>query len=131
MSFLSEATARRLSLASTSRIAMLQAPRQFSTSIAMQKTVTEAAKDTVKNIDQKISDKLVDGINASSTIAQKVTGKTSEASSKASGSAEEIRSKMKAEAEELKGKAKGTAEEAKGKAKGTAEEAKGKVQGNL
>ena len=28
------------------------------------RTITEAAKDTVKNIDQKISDKLVDGINA-------------------------------------------------------------------
>lgn len=62
MSFLTEAAIRRLAL--TSRVAAVQAPRQFSTSIVAQKTVTEAAKDTIKNVDRKVSDKLVDGINA-------------------------------------------------------------------
>lgn len=38
------------------------APRAFSTSLANRKTATEAVKDTVKTVDRKVSDKLVDGI---------------------------------------------------------------------
>ncbi|KAI1497272.1 hypothetical protein F5X99DRAFT_397471 [Biscogniauxia marginata] len=64
MSFLTEATVRRLSLTSASRIVMVQAPRQqFSTSVVWQKSVTESAKETIKNVDRKVSDKLIDGIN--------------------------------------------------------------------
>ncbi|KAI8626163.1 hypothetical protein F5Y19DRAFT_478768 [Xylariaceae sp. FL1651] len=113
MSFLTEAAVRRLAL--TSRVAAVQTPRQFSTSIAARKSVTEAAKDTIKTVDRKVSDKLVDGINAGSRATEKVTGKATEANYKAAGSAEEIRGKMKGEAEELKGKAKGAAKEAEGK----------------
>ncbi|KAI0544161.1 hypothetical protein F4679DRAFT_589779 [Xylaria curta] len=115
MSFLSEAAVRRVALAS--RVASVQAPRQFSTSIAARKTMTEAAKDTLKTVDRKVSDKLVDGINAGSKAAETVTGKATEANYKAAGTAEEIRGKMKAETEELAGKAKGAAKEAEGKIK--------------
>lgn len=61
MSFLSEAAIRRVAL--VSRVASVQAPRQFSTSIAARKTMTESAKDTLKSVDRKVSDKLVDTIN--------------------------------------------------------------------
>ncbi|TRX96077.1 hypothetical protein FHL15_003219 [Xylaria flabelliformis] len=115
MSFLSEAAVRRVALAS--RVASVQVPRQFSTSIAARKTMTEAAKDTLKTVDRKVSDKLVDGINAGSKAAETVSGKTTEASYKAAGTAEEIRGKMKGETEELAGKAKGAAKEAEGKIK--------------
>jgi len=62
MSFLTEAVARRVPLAS--RVVLVPVPRQFSTSIAARKSVTEAAKETLKTVDRKVSDKLVDGINA-------------------------------------------------------------------
>ena len=38
------------------------AHRVFSTSLATQKTATEAVRDTVKTVDRKVSDKLVGGI---------------------------------------------------------------------
>lgn len=62
MSTITQVAARRLAL--TSRVTVAAAPRYFSTTIAAQKTVTEAAKDTLKEVDRKVSDKLVDGINA-------------------------------------------------------------------
>ncbi|KAI2635764.1 hypothetical protein GGS26DRAFT_511917 [Hypomontagnella submonticulosa] len=114
MSFLTEAAARRLAL--TSRVAVIPAPRHFSTSIAARKSVTETAKDTLKTVDRKVSDKLVDGINAGANLASKVKGEAD--SGKVKGTAEEIRGRVKGEAEELKGKAKGAAEEAEGKVKG-------------
>jgi hypothetical protein len=62
MSFLTEVAVRRVPLAS--RAVLVQAPRQFSTSIAARKSVTETAKETLKSVDRKVSDKLVDTINA-------------------------------------------------------------------
>jgi hypothetical protein len=59
MSFLTKTALR------TSRAVSVQAPRQFSTSIAARKTISETAKDTLKTVDRKVSDKLVDGINVS------------------------------------------------------------------
>jgi hypothetical protein len=38
------------------------APRAFSTSFAAHKSATETVKDTVKTVDRKVADKLVDGI---------------------------------------------------------------------
>jgi hypothetical protein len=38
------------------------APRAFSTSLVAQRTAAQAAKDTLKTVDRKVSDKLVDGI---------------------------------------------------------------------
>ncbi|KAI0433124.1 hypothetical protein F5Y09DRAFT_97657 [Xylaria sp. FL1042] len=125
MSF-SQTVVRRAGLAS--RVALIQAPRQFSTSIAARKSVTEAAKETLKSVDRKVSDKLVDGINIGSKAAQTVTGKAKEANYKAAGSAEEIRSKAKSNAEELAGKTKGAAKEAEGSIKGATKEAEGKAK---
>ncbi|KAI1364040.1 hypothetical protein F5Y08DRAFT_223752 [Xylaria arbuscula] len=129
MSFLTETIVRRVAL--TSRVASIQAPRQFSTSMAARKTIAESAKDTIKSVDRKVSDKLVDGINAGSKAAEAVTGKATEANYKAAGSAEEIRSKAAGKAEELAGKAKGAAKETEGEIKGAAKSAEGKVKGSL
>ncbi|KAI1088521.1 hypothetical protein F5B19DRAFT_471055 [Rostrohypoxylon terebratum] len=115
MSFLTEAAARRLAL--TSRVIAVPVPRHFTTSIAAQKTVTEAAKDTLQSVNRKVSDKIVDGINAGETIVSKVKGEAD--AGKAKESAEEIRGKLKAKAEEAKGAAKGAAKEAEGEVKGS------------
>ncbi|KAI0096746.1 hypothetical protein GGR51DRAFT_567001 [Nemania sp. FL0031] len=115
MSFLSEAAIRRMAL--VPRIASVQAPRQFSTSLAARKTITESAKDTLKSVDRKVSDKLVDTINVGAKAAEAVTGHATHANYKAAGTAEEIRGKMKAESEELAAKAKGAAKDAEGKIK--------------
>ncbi|KAI0534743.1 hypothetical protein GGR58DRAFT_481777 [Xylaria digitata] len=129
MSFLTETIARRVAL--TSRVASIQAPRQFSTSMASRKTITEAAKDTIKSVDRKVSDKLVAGINIGAKAAETVTGKATEANYKVTGSAQEIRNKMHAESEELAGKAKGAAKEAEGSVKGAAKHAEGKAKSAL
>ncbi|KAI0206655.1 hypothetical protein F4808DRAFT_2297 [Astrocystis sublimbata] len=129
MSFLTEAAARRVAL--VSRATSLRAPRQFSTSLAARKSVTEAAKDTIKTVDRKVSDKLVDGINAGAKAAETVTGKAANANAKASGTAEEIRGQAKGTSEELLGKAKGAANEAEGSIKGAAKKAEGEVKGSM
>jgi hypothetical protein len=54
MSFLT-----RTAIRSTRSISLV---RPFSTSLVTRKTATEAVKDTVKTVDRKVSDKLVDGI---------------------------------------------------------------------
>ncbi|KAI0475462.1 hypothetical protein GGR56DRAFT_515136 [Xylariaceae sp. FL0804] len=115
MSFITQVAARRMAL--SSRAAMVQAPRQFSTTIAAHKSATEAAKDTLKSVDRKVSDKLVDGINAGSKAAEKVTGEATEKGYKASGTASEVEGKMKGKTEELKGKAEKVAKDAEGKVK--------------
>ncbi|KAJ8113877.1 hypothetical protein ONZ43_g5046 [Nemania bipapillata] len=90
--------------------------------MAARKTMTETAKDTLKSVDRKVSDKLVDTINVgeppTAKAAEAVTGKATEANYKATGTAEEIRGKMKAESEELAAKAKSAAKTAEGKIKG-------------
>lgn len=49
-----------------SRIAAVRTSRTFTTSLAAQRTATEAVKDELKHIDRAVSDKLVDGINIAS-----------------------------------------------------------------
>ncbi|KAK9771652.1 putative Lea domain protein [Seiridium cardinale] len=117
MSFLTETVTRRMAL--SSRAVFVQTPRQFSISARYQKSATETVKDAAKTVDRKVSDKLVDGINAASEVAQKTTG--ADVSQKVKGTAEEIRGEAKGKASELKGEAKGAANEAAGKAKGAAE----------
>lgn len=141
MSFLTEAATRRLAL--TSRVVAVPVPRHFTTSIAARKTVTETAKDTLKAVDRKVSDKLVDGISAGGKysltllliirylqkyVANWTVG-TENIASKVKGEVDT--GKVKGTAEEIRGQAKGQAEELKGKAKGAAKEAEGKVKGSL
>jgi hypothetical protein len=67
MSFLSEATFRRVATLQLPRTLASSAPRAaFSTSIQLNKTATETAKDALKTVDRAVSDKLVDGINVAS-----------------------------------------------------------------
>ncbi|KAF2219184.1 hypothetical protein BDZ85DRAFT_243805 [Elsinoe ampelina] len=123
--------------------------RPFSTTYAVKKSATEAAKDTLKSVDRTISDNLVKGIDKTSEAAQaaksavnsntgSAQGKASELAGEAQGKASELSGKAKSalnsnsgtasgKAEELKGEAKGKASELSGKAKGAAEEIKGKM----
>ncbi|KAL2072129.1 hypothetical protein VTL71DRAFT_11472 [Oculimacula yallundae] len=59
MSFLTSRTILR-----ASRTSFAVAPRAFSTSFVARKSATESVKDTVKTVDRKVSDVLVDGIEA-------------------------------------------------------------------
>lgn len=60
MSFLTQVATRRMAMAS--RSVMTQAPRSFSVATRLQKNPVEATKDTIKQVDRKVSDKIVDGI---------------------------------------------------------------------
>ena len=62
MSFLTENVIRRVALAP--RVIAFQAPRTFTTSFALQRTATDAVKDTAHKVDRVVSDKIVDGIEA-------------------------------------------------------------------
>ncbi|KAK7757362.1 hypothetical protein SLS62_000374 [Diatrype stigma] len=117
MAFITKVAGRRMALAA--RASVVQAPRQFSTSLAAQKSATETVKDSLKTVDRKVSDKLVDGINVGAAAAEKVKGATTGAAESAKGSAEELRGEAKGKASELKGEAKGAAKEAEGKVKGS------------
>ncbi|KAK0764833.1 hypothetical protein N5P37_002305 [Trichoderma harzianum] len=122
-----------------SRIAAVRTSRTFTTSLAAQRTATEAVKDELKHIDRAVSDKLVDGINIATKASHKVMETAEDLSSSgvssqvegmgahAKGKAEGMKSAAKGKAEEMKGKA----EEMKGKAKGTAAKAKGKADETL
>ncbi|KAL2881488.1 hypothetical protein SGCOL_003054 [Colletotrichum sp. CLE4] len=125
MSFLIEATGRRL--ATIPRViprAAVAAPRTFTTSFAAQKSATETVKDGLKTVDRKVSDKLVDGINASANVAEKFKQNVPNTQGEAAGKAQELKGEAAGKAQELKGEAKGKANELAGKAKGTADQVK-------
>ncbi|KAK8095650.1 Lea domain protein [Apiospora kogelbergensis] len=132
MSFLTQVATRRMVMAS--RSAMTQAPRSFSVAARLQKTPVEATKDTIKQVDRKVSDKIVDGIETAEQAAQKVkntdmAGKVKGAADQAAGKAEEVKGQVAGKSAEVKGKAAGKSEELKGEAKGTAQKAAGKAKG--
>lgn len=66
MSFLTENIIRQATL--IPRIIARQSPREFSTSLVFNRTATEAIKDGAKSVDRAVSDKLVDGINATGEL---------------------------------------------------------------
>ncbi|KAK7965179.1 hypothetical protein PG996_000464 [Apiospora saccharicola] len=127
MSFITKTFTSRMAM--TSRSVMTQAPRQFSVAARLQKTPVEATKDTLKQADRTVSDKLVDGIDAAQTAAQKAKGTAEQIKGQAAGKAQEVKGQAAGKTEELKGKAAGKSEELKGEAKGTAQEAAGKAKG--
>lgn len=64
MSFLIEASARRMATFQLPRTVATTAPRAaFSISTRQQKTATESVKDGLKTVDRAVSDKIVDGID--------------------------------------------------------------------
>jgi hypothetical protein len=92
--------------------------RTIATSPILQKSVTEAVKQTAQAIDRKAADAALKGIETGEKVtetAKSAAGKTSELAGEAKG--------------EYAGKAKGMKEEAKGKARGAAQEVEGKVKG--
>ena len=70
MSFLTENIFRRMAVMPRvmPRVIAVQAPRRFTTYNALNKTAVETVKDAAKTVDRKVSDKLVDGINAAGTL---------------------------------------------------------------
>ncbi|KAL1842481.1 hypothetical protein VTK73DRAFT_3112 [Phialemonium thermophilum] len=140
MSFLTEATVRRLAGSQLPRALGTTAPRaSFSVSVQHQKSAKDTVKDSLKTVDRVVSDKLVDGINVGATVANKIkeagsevkkgqaTGKAAELKDETKGKASELAGEAKGKASELTGQAKGKAEEVAGKARGAAEEAKQKL----
>ncbi|KAH8706443.1 hypothetical protein BGZ61DRAFT_477089 [Ilyonectria robusta] len=126
MSFLTENIIRQATL--IPRIIARQSPRAFSTSLVFNRTATEAIKDGAKSVDRAVSDKLVDGINATEAVGSKLKDGVQEVTQgKTSGKAAELRGEAKGKASELAGEAKGAAEQAKGKVKGAVDQAKSKM----
>ncbi|SPQ24472.1 6874b1f8-1e6f-4b78-8e44-b32f7ed6bc2d [Thermothielavioides terrestris] len=101
---------RRLAPSTLSRAA-------FTTSARHPKSAVDAATETLKSVDRKVSDKIVDGINIGTAYANKMKEATHEGKA----------SEMKGKAHEAAGEAKGKASEMKGKASEVASEAKGKA----
>ena len=95
--------------------------RTVATSPVLQKSVTEAVKQTSQAIDRKVADIALKGIET----GEKVT----ETAKSAVGKTGELAGEAKGKAGEYAGEAKGMKEEAKGKAKGAAQEVEGKVKG--
>ncbi|KAK2030136.1 hypothetical protein LX32DRAFT_638505 [Colletotrichum zoysiae] len=125
MSFLIETTGRRL--ATLPRVVprtLAAAPRSFTTTAPVQKSPTEAVKDGLKTVDRKVSDKLVDGIDAGANVAEKVKKVVPNSTAEAKGKAEELKGEASGKTSELSGQAKGKASELAGKAQGTAEQVK-------
>jgi uncharacterized protein YjbJ (UPF0337 family) len=142
--------ARRAAVFSIPRTALVSVPRaSFTTSIILQKTAAETAKDGLKAVDRAVSDKLVDGINIGgmSHIFKNVDAALSyrrralqwlsdcwsryaaAVGEKVKEVAEDVTGKTTGQAQELRGEASGKASELKGEAKGKASELAGKAQG--
>lgn len=73
MSFLTELTARRMATVSRAALRTSVPRASFTTTVQMRKTPVEATKDTLKNVDRAVSDKLVDGINVASTLYTRIS----------------------------------------------------------
>ncbi|KAJ0164516.1 hypothetical protein CTA2_810 [Colletotrichum tanaceti] len=130
MSFLIETTGRRL--ATLPRViprTFAVAPRSFATTVPAQKSATETVKDGLKTVDRKVSDKLVDGIDAGANVAEKVKQAVPNTMGEAKGKAEELKGEAKGKVNELSGQAKGKAEELKGEAAGKTKGAADQVKG--
>lgn len=148
MSFLTQRLPRSLAT-SIPRTLTTTSIRTFTTSPALSKTATDSVKDGLKTVDRAVSDKLVDGINLTSTSALPrgphkefhILTEVGAAADKAKKTKDNLANSATAKqaegkAEELKGEAKGAAgqasgmaQEMKGEAKGKAQEVKGKVKG--
>ncbi|KAK4122029.1 hypothetical protein N657DRAFT_682494 [Parathielavia appendiculata] len=121
----------------------------FTTATRYQKSAVESAKDTLKTVDRKVADKLVDGIDIgtayaskvkeaatqttegkASAVASKIKEATSEVSAgKVTGKAAELRGEVQGKASEVAGEAKGKASELAGEAKGKTSEMMGEAKG--
>jgi hypothetical protein len=128
MSFLTESAVRRVAM--LPRAIAITAPRPFTTSLRVQKTATETIKDSAKAVDRAVSDKLVDGIDAATSAAEKVKQSTEHvAKNDVAAKAQELKAKAAGKASELEGEAKGAAHQAAKKAQSTADVAAGKAKG--
>ncbi|KAH6615897.1 hypothetical protein B0J18DRAFT_438454 [Chaetomium sp. MPI-SDFR-AT-0129] len=124
---------RRLATTTTTSTTSSILPRAaFSTTVRHQKSAVDSAKETLKSVDRKVSDKLVDGINIGSAYADKIKEASEDVSKgKVTGKASELRGEVAGKASEVAGEAKGKASELAGEAKGKAKEVKGEVKEKL
>ncbi len=150
MSFLVETVARRLPVVPRAAASVPRtAAAAFSSAAPRHKSAAEVARDTLKSVDRAVSDRLVDGINITSTVLLSscfylplhaltdskatVGNKIKEAGSdvvegNATGKAAELRGEAKGAASNAAGKTKGTASELEGKARELAGTAKAEMQ---
>ncbi|KAI4164969.1 MAG: hypothetical protein LQ342_001245 [Letrouitia transgressa] len=128
MSFLLRTSTRTLPIARA---------RLLSTTPLVRKSAVDTAKDAAKNVDRKVSDAAVKGIEkggkskANLANIEQASAKAKESvglgAKKAEGTASEVAGEAKGKASEVTGEAKGKAQEVTGKARGKAEEVKGKL----
>ncbi|KJR88780.1 uncharacterized protein SPSK_08022 [Sporothrix schenckii 1099-18] len=113
MSFLTESIFRRVATAAPRISATTLAPRvatasfihsrHLSSTAPQRKTVTEAAKDTLKSVDRAVSDKLVDGINIGSAVADKAKEASKDITGgRVADKAEELRDDLASKAKHAK-----------------------------
>lgn len=74
MSFLIEATSRRMGAisrtAARTNLLPTASRASFTTSVRLHKTATESVKDTLKTVDKAVASKVVDGIDAGGTFKE-------------------------------------------------------------
>ncbi|CAN8105425.1 unnamed protein product [Discula destructiva] len=128
MSFLTEMTTRRMAAFTRTRITTTIPRASFTTSLSQRKNVVDAGKDTLKNVDRAVSDKLVDGIDAGVAAKDKVKETAAPIVGKAQSEASKLTGEAQGKASELKGKAEGNAASAKGTVDEKAGELKGKAK---
>ncbi|KFY19818.1 hypothetical protein V493_07822 [Pseudogymnoascus sp. VKM F-4281 (FW-2241)] len=107
------------------------AVRAFSVSAVRGKGPVDAAKDALKTVDRKVSDKLVGGIKAGETVAQKTGLKGHKAKKEFEEELYSEEGEVKGKMEDAIGEVKGKASELAGEAKGKAKEAEGKIKGKM
>ncbi|MCJ1365960.1 hypothetical protein MMC16_005085 [Acarospora aff. strigata] len=111
------------------RLARVAPRAAFSTSIRTQKSAIDAAKDTLKEIDRKVADSAVKGIEKGEQASQAVKEAAGISTAKADATAQQATGEAKGTMKEMAGKAKGTMQELKGEAKGKASELAGEAKG--
>ncbi|KFY20919.1 hypothetical protein V491_03311 [Pseudogymnoascus sp. VKM F-3775] len=111
------------------------AARAFTVSAARERGPVDAAKDALKTVDRKVSDKLVGGIKAGETVAEKTKDLTGLKGHKTKKEFEDDlyneEGEVVGKVNEAIGEAKGKASEWAGEAKGKAKEAEGKIKGKF
>lgn len=122
MSFIAESLSRRLGTGARAVLTSNNAAaRTFTTYVAAQRSATDAVKDSLHKVDRAVSDKLVDGIDVGTTVAEKVKEVTGDVlGSRTARRADEV-------VDKAAGRAKGAAADAAGKVRDVAGDAQKKL----
>ncbi|KJX93390.1 hypothetical protein TI39_contig4323g00003 [Zymoseptoria brevis] len=87
------------------RQTLLRQSRLFSTSVRVQKSAVEAAKDTITTADKAVSQKIVQGIEATESATEKVKETVAGGAKEAQRKAEDVKDDAARKAENAKNEA--------------------------